>query len=117
MISEHEITLPDVQQRHPELSSLSMQNMERLRQALLMSGATWEQVAQRFGIAARAIGTQVKSISWVNVHFTAGVALVEFAVASDLEVVMRAESAMQDAIASQSFSPADRALYFSCTTN
>jgi len=118
-MNDLEVGLDDVRRQHSVLAKLSLNDMAKLKQALSNSGATWAQAAQRVNIAVTAILTQTKLVYWEKTKITQheGVSLFQFAVDFDVNVVMRAESAMIDALANETFNPADTAIYFSCGTN
>lgn len=105
-----------VKQQYSELANLSRDDMEKLHKALTSAGATWGQAAQRIGVAIASI-TKVQPVLWSKVELIHSVAMFQFAVAADVTVVMRAESAMIEAIANETYTPADDAIFFSCITS
>lgn len=56
----------------------------------------------------------VCGISGKSVLLHDGILMYQFLLDTDVETAARAESLMLDAIAEQSFAPADKVMYFSC---
>jgi hypothetical protein len=81
--------------------------------AFIAADTTWQEVADRIGIAASAVSEVVNWPS-TDIDIHDGVVLFRFVLDATVEEAYKAESAMIDAIAAQPFTAADRVIYFSC---
>lgn len=87
--------------------------LDKYEEAFVAAETTWQEVADRIGIAASAVSTVANRPS-TDIDIHDGVVLFRFVLDATVEDASRAESAMIDAIAAQPFTAADRAIYFSC---
>lgn len=99
-----------------ELAHLSIEDVAKIRHAVVRAGATLEQVAQRLQVVLAAFLTQGVSVCWAKTKITqdGDVVLFQLALNATIPEVCRAESAMCDAIAGETYNPIDKAIYFSC---
>lgn len=90
-----------------------LSDLDAYEAAFSAADTSWESVADRIGIAASAVSSVVKR-PLVESVIHDGVVLYRFVVDATDEDAFRAESEMIDALANEPFTPADRAIYFSC---
>lgn len=89
-------------------------NTDAIEAILSAAGATWTQVSERVELVAdtlHELGLVSRSCSQL---LSDEVILLEFKLDTDVSTAIKAEDAVQQAIANKSFSPADRAIAFSC---
>lgn len=89
-------------------------NLNLKSNVLTEAGATWKQVCERIELASDVLNKLGLYSPQMRSSISDGIVFHEYELMADLDSVMRAEGAINDAIANMPFSPADRILYFSC---
>lgn len=87
---------------------------DSISKILTEADATWEQVCSRIELTSAVLNKLGIYSPGMRSTENDGIVLHEYSLVTDLDNVMRAEDAINDAIANEPFSPADRILYFSC---
>lgn len=89
-------------------------DLDTVSKLLKEAEATWEQVCARIEFASGVLNKLGIYSPAMRSAMTDGIVSHSYLLVTDLEGVMRAEDAINDAIANEPFSPADRVIYFSC---
>lgn len=79
------------------------------------AGATWEQACERIELSSDVLNKLGIYSTGINSTIIDGIVSNNYLLSTDLDNVMRAEDAINDAIANVPYSPADRVIYFSCS--
>ena len=88
--------------------------LDAIDDILSKAGATWNQISARIELVADTLREQGLPHTMFSEALSEGVILYEFVLHADIATVIAAEKAVQQAIADKPFSPADRAIAFSC---
>jgi len=89
-------------------------DLDTVSNLLKEAGATWQQVCARIELTSRVLNKLGIYSPAMHSDVTDGIVSHSYLLATNLENVMRAEDAINEAIANEPFSPADRVIYFSC---
>lgn len=93
-----------------------LESIKNIRDIFAKTGADWNVAASRIKVAFDALLPETRNIRRIDLCFHEGTILNNFVIDDDVEKIMRAESMMNDAIASQPYDPVDSAIYFACCT-
>lgn len=105
------LNLPDDEVMLELRSNLDLDLISTL---LTEAGATWKQVCSRIELTSNVLNKLGLYSPRMKSKIIDGLVFHEYLLFANLDSVMRAEDAINDAIANMSFSPADRVIYFSC---
>ena len=89
--------------------------MDETSNFLAESGVAWEQICERIELTANVLNKLGLYSPTMKTSFNDGVVFHEYILATDLDNVMKAEDAINEAVANMPFSPADQVLYFTCS--
>lgn len=106
----HKLKLPLEDSRIPSEASLDL-----VSEIFAETGSTWEQFCERVEQTAAVIDGLGLETETSSANIIDGIVFFEYKLHADLDHVMSAEGAINEAVANLPYSPADRAIYFTCS--
>jgi len=90
-------------------------SLELISKILEDTGSTWEQVCERVELTSNVLNRLGLHSTGIDSTLVDGIVLHDYKIVANVDSVIQAEDEMNDAIANMPFSPADKAIYFSCS--
>lgn len=97
-----------------ELVLKAKSNIDAISSLLNDAGATWEQVSARIELTSNTLNNLGLYCPAMRTEIIDDAVFIEYRLSTDIDNVVRAEDAINNAIANMQFSPADQVTYFSC---
>lgn len=92
----------------------SIESLDSVKLILDRNGATWEHLCDRIELTTSVLNGLAIHFPTVATNIFDDVILYEYNLATDVDEVIRAEEAVNEAISNCSYSPADSAMYVTC---